>query len=96
MGTDGHIAGILPGTTAADESINSTVYGYVSQPFTRITLSFTGIKRVNSAFLMAFGEPKRDQLDKLINQNLPLSIQPAQIIKQLSEVFIYNDQVEGS
>lgn len=95
MGSDGHIAGILPDTPAADESLTSLVTGYAADPFTRITLTFSGIRRVNSAFLQAFGPEKHDQLDKLVNQDLPLSVQPAQIIKQLREAYIYNDQVEG-
>lgn len=95
MGNDGHIAGILPGTPAADESLSALVTGYTSEPYTRITLTFSGIRRINSGFLAAFGAEKHDQLDKLVNQELPLSVQPAQIIRQLREAYVYNDQVEG-
>ncbi len=95
MGTDGHIAGIVPGSPADNDSLNSLVVGYVSQPFTRITLTFNGIRRINSAFLLAYGSDKHQQLDRLINQDLPLTEQPAQIIKEVRESYLYNDQLEG-
>lgn len=93
MGTDGHIAGILPNTVATNET-DKLVIGYSGQPYDRITIGFGGINRLSAAFLMAFGSDKHDQLDKLINQQLSLAIQPAQIIKQLNESYLYNDQIE--
>lgn len=94
MGVDGHIAGILPGSVACEE-VPNIVIGYESQPFTRITLSLNGIRKLSSAFLIAVGQDKHDQLDKLINQDLPVNVQPAQIIKQVQESYLYNDQMEG-
>lgn len=94
MGTDGHIAGILPNSPASND-IDQLIIGYDSDPFKRITLSFNGIRRLSSAFMVAVGQEKQDQLDKLVNQNLPLNIQPAQIIKQVEESYLYNDLVEG-
>ncbi len=94
MGADGHIAGILPGSVASNET-SELVVGYQSQPFTRITLTFEAIRHINVAFLIAGGATKRDQLIKLTSQDIPLSQQPAQIIKQNAESYIYNDQIEG-
>jgi len=94
MGSDGHIAGILPNSPASQE-LSDIISSYQSQPYTRITLTLNGIRKISSAFLVAVGQEKHDQLDKLINQDLPLNIQPAQIIKQLPEAYIYNDQIEG-
>ena len=93
MGEDGHIAGILPHSVAASET-TSTVIGYNAGEFNRITVSFNGIRKLQTAFLIAFGTNKYEQLDKLIHQNLPLSVQPAQVIKQVNVSYIYNDQVE--
>ncbi len=93
MGTDGHIAGILPNSPASLETGN-TVIGYNATPFSRITITFNGIRQLGTVFLVAFGDSKREQLDKLIRQNLPLNVQPAQVIKQVNEAYIYNDQVE--
>ena len=95
MGADGHIAGILPDSLATDESHYAAVVGYPSNQFSRITITFSAIRRLNSAFLIAMGEDKRAQLERLINQDLPLNVQPAQIIKQVSESYVYNDQVGG-
>ena len=95
MGEDGHIAGILPHSVAASETA-STVIGYNAEPFNRITISFSGIRKLHTVFLVAFGANKHEQLDKLIHQNLPLNVQPAQIIKQVNVAYIYNDQVEVS
>jgi len=94
MGRDGHIAGILPNSPASQE-LPDIITGYQSQPYTRITFTFNGLRKISSAFLVAVGQEKHDQLDKLINQDLPLNIQPAQIIKELPESYIYNDQIEG-
>ena len=95
MGTDGHIAGILPNSPAVNEASYSTVIGYSGTPYSRITISFSAIRRLNSAFLIAMGETKRSQLERLINQDAPLEEQPAQIIKQVSEAYLYNDQLGG-
>ena len=94
MGSDGHTAGILPHSDAAKET-EELVVGYESSPFLRITASFTALRRLGSVFLIATGEDKREQLEKLVNQDIPLEVQPAQIIKQVNEAYIYNDQVEG-
>ena len=94
LGQDGHIAGILPNTIATTET-DELVIGYENDPFTRITVTFTGLRRLSSLFLIATGENKRDQLNTLINQDLSLSVQPAQIIKQIEDSYLYNDQLEG-
>ncbi len=94
MGSDGHIAGILPHSPASEEHLELAI-GYKSDPYTRITVTFECIRHLNSAFLNVFGESKREQIEKLINQNLPLNEQPAQIIKQVGESYVYNDQLGG-
>ena len=94
MGTDGHIGGILPGSSAASET-DQLILGYQSNPFTRITMSFNGLRQLDCAFLLAFGPNKQAQLLKLVNQDVGLEEQPAQIIKQIQESYLYNDQVEG-
>ncbi len=95
MGADGHIAGILPNSPATNETSYTTVTGYNATPFNRITISFSAIRRLNSVFLIAMGETKRAQIERLITQEAPLNEQPAQIIKQVSEAYLYNDQLGG-
>jgi 6-phosphogluconolactonase/glucosamine-6-phosphate isomerase/deaminase len=92
IGPDGHTAGILPHSGAASEGI-SLVAGYVSQPFTRITMTFNALRKVSAAYVFAFGGTKNQALRSLHDLQLPLSDQPAQILKELPEAYIYNDQV---
>ena len=95
MGVDGHIAGILPGSPATNEQNYATVIGYPSTSFNRITITLSTIRRLKTVFLVAMGSDKLPQLERLINQDLPLDIQPAQIIKQVDEAYVYNDQIGG-
>lgn len=91
MGPDGHIAGILPGTPAV--SSEDLAVGYQTDTFTRITMTFEAIKHVDVAFVYAFGDAKRPALENLLNEDLSLDEQPAQIIKQLPEAYVFNDQI---
>jgi 6-phosphogluconolactonase/glucosamine-6-phosphate isomerase/deaminase len=92
IGEDGHIAGILPGSPAAAET-TALVAGYQAQSLTRLTLTFPALKRINTAYAFAFGNTKRQALAELQSQTTALDRQPAQILKQLPEAYVYNDQV---
>lgn len=93
MGPDGHIAGILPATTAT--TATGLVAGYHTEQFDRITSTFAAIKYCNAAYLLAFGEAKLEALQNL-QKDIPLTEQPAQILKQLPEAYVYNDQLGGN
>lgn len=92
MGSDGHIAGILPNTPA----VNATgpVTSYTTEQYERITITFETLQRVNAVFLFTFGPDKHEQLKRLRDDNLPIEDQPAQFLKQLPEVYVYNDQLD--
>jgi 6-phosphogluconolactonase/glucosamine-6-phosphate isomerase/deaminase len=92
IGTDGHIAGALPGSAAI--SSGDLTFGYESPPFTRVTLTPKAISQINVAYAYAFGDTKKEQLTRLHDENLTLDVQPAQILKQLPEAFVFNDQIE--
>ncbi len=92
IGTDGHIAGILPDTPAAQET-SALVTGYQSSPYMRITLTFAALRHCNSAYVFAFGDNKYSALQQLQTAGLSLSVQPAQILRELPEAYVYNDQV---
>ncbi len=92
IGPDGHTAGILPGSEAT--TINDKLaIGYKSNEFTRITMTFSAIKRVNKALVFVFGENKLEALKNLKDKVLPLGIEPAQIFKQLKDAYIINDMI---
>jgi 6-phosphogluconolactonase/glucosamine-6-phosphate isomerase/deaminase len=92
IGPDGHVAGILPHSPATTET-TALVTGYKDPPLTRITLTFPGLSRVTAAYVFAFGKPKQKALVSLHTQALPKTEQPAQILSELPEAYIYNDQV---
>lgn len=93
IGADGHIAGIKPGSPAA--SSRAWISGYQWDDFTRITLTFDALAEVDAAYAFVFGASKAAALEKLQSQDLPLVTQPAQILKQLKEAYVYNDSVGG-
>ncbi len=93
IGEDGHIAGILPDSTAAHES-TALVAGYASPPFKRLTLTFPALRQVNAAYAFAFGANKRAALATLQHQTVEPAEQPAQVLKQLPEAYLYSDQLE--
>jgi 6-phosphogluconolactonase/glucosamine-6-phosphate isomerase/deaminase len=87
IGADGHISGILPGSTAV--AAKGLVAGYRTAEFERITFTFAALKKVTATYVFAFGEGKREQLERLRDQKLPLKIQPAQILKRIPEAYVY-------
>ena len=92
IGEDGHLAGILPGSPASHEA-TALVSGYSCDPFGRLTLTFPALRRVTAAYTFAFGITKHPALRDLQRKRLDLPTQPAQILKQLDEAYVYNDQV---
>ena len=87
MGPDGHIAGVLPGSVAVDAEGSATDY---DANFERISMTLSQIAKLDEAIVYAVGEAKQEALDNLV-QDLPLDVQPAQILKQVPNVIIFND-----
>ena len=95
VGPDGHIAGLLLGSEAI-ESNDQYVTSYTSSetpPLVRMTLTFDALRKVNAAYCFAFGQPKHDALVRLQKTRTSIKEQPAQILKELPECYLYNDQV---
>jgi 6-phosphogluconolactonase/glucosamine-6-phosphate isomerase/deaminase len=92
IGPDGHTSGILPGSPAVESE--KLVVGYKWKDFERITFTFSALTQCSAAYVFAFGNNKREQLISLRDKAVPLSIQPAQILKKIPEAYIYNDQIE--
>ncbi len=91
VGSDGHIAGALPGTIATTAS--ALVVGYSSNPYQRVTLTFPALQQIDADYSLVYGDDKRPALTRLQDSDLSLTEQPAQILKKLSEAYIYNDQL---
>jgi 6-phosphogluconolactonase/glucosamine-6-phosphate isomerase/deaminase len=92
IGQDGHTAGILPHSPVAKLGSESVV-SYDASDFQRITLSFDAIKRLSSVLVFALGQGKQQAIKDLRGKELPLEVEPAQIFKQLTNVYIINDMI---
>jgi 6-phosphogluconolactonase len=91
MGPDGHVAGILPHSVAAQTT--QLVVGYEHKPYKRLTLTLSALEMMDAIYVLAYGKHKRDTILKLHSTGLAAEDQPAQYLKQLAEVYFYNDQV---
>ena len=89
IGPDGHTAGMLPGSTAANET-KTLVVGYQGPDFTRITMTAPALTRLDLALAYASGEPKRATLAALRNDT-PIVTQPAQALKKAANWAVYSD-----
>lgn len=89
IGTDGHTAGILPNSQATKQS-NKLATWFDTPPYTRITTTSAAIKQLTHAFVFTQGKEKWPVLDQL-EDDLPIAIQPAQILKKVPYLTIYND-----
>jgi 6-phosphogluconolactonase len=87
IGPDGHIAGILPGSPAVEAKGWAISY---PDAYERITMTPVAITKLDEVIVYAVGEPKHAVLDEL-GTDLPLNQQPAQILKQVPSVTIFND-----
>lgn len=91
IGPDGHTAGILPDSPATKS--RKLVAGYRGNDFERITLTPAALKKVTAAYVFTFGADRQATLKHLRDETLPLAKQPAQILKQIPEAYVYNDQI---
>jgi 6-phosphogluconolactonase/glucosamine-6-phosphate isomerase/deaminase len=91
IGPDGHIFGIKPGSPAV-ENLNDVI-GYKWIDYQRITPTFSFIKNLDEVIVYAVGTEKHIQLDNL-DKSIPAQKQPAQFLKQLRKVTIFNDYRE--
>lgn len=89
MGPDGHTAGILPGSPAV--TATEWAASYQVPEFLRVTMTPPAIAALSEAVVYAMGEAKAEPLANL-QQELPLNEQPAQVLKKVSKLTIFNDQ----
>jgi 6-phosphogluconolactonase/glucosamine-6-phosphate isomerase/deaminase len=89
IGGDGHIGGILPHTSAVRDT--APVTGYEASPFTRISISFPYFRKIDIAYVFAFGSSKQKAIEDLKNKQLSLDDEPCQILKEMKEVYFYSD-----
>lgn len=99
IGPDGHTAGILPGSPcidspdmavsyADDEATPSVIEG-IYRGKDRVTMTAVAIARLDEIIVVAFGK-KPILFDKL-EQATDIETMPAQALKQVDKLTIYND-----
>ena len=90
IGSDGHTAGVLPHSSAATDSVSSVV-GYESPPFLRLTLTPKELIRIHAAYALAFGESKKAALLRLQKDAELLQDLPSSLLYKIPEAYVYND-----
>jgi 6-phosphogluconolactonase/glucosamine-6-phosphate isomerase/deaminase len=93
IGSDGHTAGILPDSSAVESE--KYVIGYKATDYQRITLTGKGLRVLDRAIVYAAGTSKKTALQNL-TKSLPAIKQPAQLLKQIPRVDVYNDVIGES
>ncbi len=88
IGTDGHIAGILPNSPIIIS--NYYVDSYRSKPYDRITLTFMALRKIDRVFLVSTDPAKKDIIQKLVDDNENYNMLPAKILNDLKDVYLYN------
>ncbi len=91
IGTDGHTAGILPHSPAVHAT--DLVIGYAAN-YQRMTLTSIALKRITTAFVVAFGDSKRHVIDKLRLAKNEVDEMPAMLLYDVSDCTVVMVDVE--
>jgi 6-phosphogluconolactonase/glucosamine-6-phosphate isomerase/deaminase len=94
LGTDAHTAGLLPYSPALADTVSSVV-AYNWDDYVRMTMGVGLITRIDSAFVLAYGESKQTALERLLSATEPIEALPAKVLYEISNVTVYNDFVES-
>ena len=88
IGPDGHTAGILPHSEAVESKC--LVSYYETPEYNRLTLTPKALLELDEVVVYALGESKRQAIEQL-GDNLAIARQPAQVLKYIPKVSIFND-----
>jgi 6-phosphogluconolactonase/glucosamine-6-phosphate isomerase/deaminase len=88
IGADGHTAGILPESPAV--SARDLAFGYDTATFSRITITFNAIEKLDEVVVWAQGKDKWKVLEEL-QTDIDFAKQPAQILKKVPLLTIFSD-----
>ena len=92
LGSDGHTAGLLPDSPAT-EIDEATVIGYEWRDYIRLSLSAFALKQVTNAYVLAYGDGKKQTLERLRKNDESFADLPSSLLYQIAEVHIYTDQL---
>ena len=88
IGSDGHIAGILPDSDAV--TMQDLACGYETPSFIRITITPKAIEKLDEAVVFMQRESKWSVLEDL-EKDIEITKQPAQILKKVPSLTIFTD-----
>lgn len=89
VGSDGHTAGILPGSIAVES--DELVCGYETPVFSRVTMTPKAIEKLDEAVAFIQGEAKWGVVKNLKEEEIDIIKQPAQILKKVPLLTIFTD-----
>lgn len=89
IGTDGHTAGIKPGSVAISSS--KLAVDYEGEDYERITMTTLAIGKLDEIVIQASGEGKTKALSDLIGKVLSVRYQPAQVLKENPNCTLYTN-----
>ena len=92
VGTDGHIAGIKPGSEASTST--ALFAGYQWNDYNRVTLTFAALRRVSETLTFIYGGTKRPVIIQLTGDAPPLEQFPAGILNEINNSTVYTDQTK--
>ncbi len=93
IGTDGHTAGVLPGSPAVVDTELATYYE--ADDFQRITLSLDAIEQhVDEAYVVARGQSKTAALERLMAHTEAADTLPSVVYTKIPVCVIFNDSIE--
>ena len=91
IGSDSHIAGILPSSTAANSKELSCYYE--GPDYQRITLTFNALSKIDQVMIYSEGKDKEEVINNLLaKENRDQTIFPSEIVYKIKSVSIYNKQ----
>lgn len=92
IGSDGHTAGVLPDSPAVSDETSFAV-SYQWADYARLTLGLQLLRRIDHAFVLAYGEGKHDAIKRLRAHEESLRTLPAVFLYDLPQVTVYNDYI---
>jgi len=94
IGPDGHIAALFPHSPQLEEEKLYAVYldNSPKPPSKRLTMTLSAIQKLDEAIIFAMGPGKKPAIQNL-TKDLPIDLQPAQVLKKLPKLTIFNNQI---
>lgn len=86
---DGHLAGVLPHSSAVSEK--GLVASYTHDLHTRVTLSLPALTKVSSIYSFVFGGAKRSVIERLEQGGVSHEEMPSQILRKIQNVHVFTD-----